>query len=101
MVPTPSPRSAPQIIQGGMGVGVSSWRLARRVAELGRFGVVSGTGIDTVLVREFQPVDRYGRLRVFADDTDAEIWAWLRVWFFVEGGVAEGTTYKWLPIHRF
>ena len=46
------------IIQGGMGVGVSSWRLARSVARLGEFGVVSGTGIDTVLVRELQQGDR-------------------------------------------
>ncbi len=34
---TPLPH-APQIIQGGMGVGVSSWRLARRVADYVRKG---------------------------------------------------------------
>ena len=32
----------PVIIQGGMGVGVSGWRLARAVAERGHLGVVSG-----------------------------------------------------------
>ncbi|MEX0832173.1 MAG: nitronate monooxygenase [Nitriliruptoraceae bacterium] len=31
------------IIQGGMGVGVSSWRLANAIASAGQLGVVSGT----------------------------------------------------------
>jgi NAD(P)H-dependent flavin oxidoreductase YrpB (nitropropane dioxygenase family) len=35
----------PVIIQGGMGVGVSGWRLAEAVARAGGFGVVSGTMI--------------------------------------------------------
>lgn len=33
----------PLIIQGGMGVAVSSWPLARAVALEGELGVVSGT----------------------------------------------------------
>lgn len=41
----------PQLIQGGMGIGVSGWRLAREVSMLGQLGVVSGTAIDTVFVR--------------------------------------------------
>ncbi len=94
-------RTAPQIIQGGMGVGVSNWRLARRVAELGEFGVVSGTGIDTVVVRELQQGDPNGRLRVLADYPDPEIVAWLRERFYVEDGLEEGRPYKLLPIHRF
>lgn len=93
--------TAPQIIQGGMGVGVSSWRLARRVAELGEFGVVSGTGIDTVLVRELQQGDPHGRLRVLTAYPDPEIVAWLTERFYVEGGLEEGRPYKLLPIHRF
>lgn len=96
-----APRPAPTIIQGGMGVGVSSWRLARRVAELGEFGVVSGTGIDTVMVRELQQGDPNGRLRVLQDYPDAEIVRWLTERFYVEGGIAEGTPYRLLPIHRF
>ena len=32
----------PIIIQGGMGVAVSGWRLARAVAQTGQLGVVSG-----------------------------------------------------------
>ncbi len=41
----------PWLIQGGMGVAISGWRLARAVSSQGHLGVVSGTGIDTVFVR--------------------------------------------------
>jgi len=44
----------PLIIQGGMGIAVSDWRLARAVASRGQLGVVSGTCIDSVLVRRLQ-----------------------------------------------
>jgi nitronate monooxygenase len=39
----------PKIIQGGMGVGVSNWRLAQAVSKLGQLGVVSGTALDQLL----------------------------------------------------
>jgi NAD(P)H-dependent flavin oxidoreductase YrpB (nitropropane dioxygenase family) len=39
----------PIIIQGGMGIGVSGWRLARAVASRGHLGVVSGTAIAHVI----------------------------------------------------
>lgn len=53
----------PTIIQGGMGVGVSNWRLARAVASYGELGVVSGTGLDTLFVRRLQDGDPGGHLR--------------------------------------
>ncbi len=53
----------PMIIQGGMGVAVSNWRLARAVSLHGQLGVVSGTGIDTVLVRRLQDGDLGGHMR--------------------------------------
>jgi nitronate monooxygenase len=53
----------PRIIQGGMGVGVSDWRLANAVARLGQMGVVSGTAIDAVLVRRLQMGDAGGHMR--------------------------------------
>jgi NAD(P)H-dependent flavin oxidoreductase YrpB (nitropropane dioxygenase family) len=84
-----------------MGIGVSSWRLARRVAELGEFGVVSGTAIDAVLVRELQDGDPNGRLRVLRDYPDPEVVRWLRDRFYAARGRAEGTPYRLLPIHRF
>jgi len=35
----------PTVIQGGMGVAVSSWRLARAVSTAGQLGVVAGSGL--------------------------------------------------------
>lgn len=53
----------PRIIQGGMGVGVSTWRLARTVACCGQLGVVSGTALNSVLIRRLQDGDPAGRMR--------------------------------------
>jgi nitronate monooxygenase len=53
----------PLIIQAGMGVAVSDWRLAHNVARLGQLGVVSGTALDAVLVRRLQLGDRGGHIR--------------------------------------
>lgn len=98
----PDHRAAPpNIIQGGMGVGVSSWRLARRVAELGEIGVVSGTAIDTVVVRELQEGDPHDRRAVLAEYPDEEIVDYLIGRFYVEGGKAMGAPYRLLPIHKF
>ena len=46
-----------------MGVGVSSWRLANTVARAGQLGVVSGSMLDTVLVRRLQDGDPDGHVR--------------------------------------
>lgn len=53
----------PAIIQGGMGIGVSDWRLARAVSQCGQLGVVSGTALDTVLARRLQDGDLGGHMR--------------------------------------
>ena len=53
----------PTIIQGGMGVGVSSWQLARSVAEQGQLGVVSGTAVAVTLARRLADGDEGGHLR--------------------------------------
>ncbi len=84
-----------------MGVGVSNWRLARRVAESGEFGVVSGTGIDTVVVRELQRGDPHGRLRVLQDYPDQDVVAHLSERFYVPGGLAFGEPFRLLPMHSF
>src|SRR3974377_1033874 len=46
--------SHPIIIQGGMGVAVSGWPLARAVSRLGQLGVVSGTAPAVFLAKEGQ-----------------------------------------------
>ena len=57
-------RPLPELIQGGMGVGVSSWRLARAVAVAGQrlgvnvLGVVSGTGLPVILVDRIRAGDK-------------------------------------------
>lgn len=53
----------PRIIQGGMGAGVSDWRLAAAVAREGAMGVVSGTALDVILARRLQQGDLDGHMR--------------------------------------
>ena len=53
----------PKIIQGGMGVGVSNWRLAQTVSKLGQLGVVSGTALDSLFVRRLADGDLGGHMR--------------------------------------
>ena len=90
----------PTIIQGGMGVAVSGWRLAGAVSRLGQLGVVSGTAIDTVLVRRLQDGDPGGHVRramarfPFRDVASAA----LERYFLPEGREA-GQPYKRLPLH--
>lgn len=84
-----------------MGIGVSGWRLARAVATCGHVGIVSGTGIDLVLVRELQNGDPNGRLRLLAEYPDQEYVEWLRRTYYIEGGKAPEAPYKLLPIHKF
>ena len=57
------PQTLPIIIQGGMGVGISSWMLAQAVASRGQLGVVSGTALDVSLVRHLNNGDPEGHYR--------------------------------------
>jgi NAD(P)H-dependent flavin oxidoreductase YrpB (nitropropane dioxygenase family) len=61
--PTIATRTLPVVIQGGMGVAVSSWPLARAVSRTGQLGVVSGTALDVVLARRLQDGDQGGDIR--------------------------------------
>ncbi|MFI6474406.1 hypothetical protein ACIBL5_29575 [Streptomyces sp. NPDC050516] len=86
-----APRPYPQIIQGGMGVAVSGWRLARAVAGGGQLGVVSGTALDAVLARRLQLGDPGGHMRrALAAFPVPEAAAYVVGRFFVEGGLAPG-----------
>ncbi|NQV74257.1 nitronate monooxygenase [bacterium] len=53
----------PEIIQGGMGVGVSNWQLASAVSKRGQLGVVSGTALEHVLASRLMDGDFSGMMR--------------------------------------
>jgi len=91
----------PKIIQGGMGVGVSNWRLAQAVSKLGQLGVVSGTALDAVFVRRLADGDQGGHMRRGLDAFPFQEMA-KRIWqeYFVQGGKAAGASYKALPMHQ-
>jgi NAD(P)H-dependent flavin oxidoreductase YrpB (nitropropane dioxygenase family) len=94
------PDSLPRIIQGGMGVAVSNWRLARAVSLTGNLGVVSGTMLDTILVRRLQDGDPGGAVREAISHFPI-----LRVGdeilgrYFEPGG-RRGAPYKNLPMYK-
>jgi nitronate monooxygenase len=89
----------PLIIQGGMGVAVSSWPLASAVARRGGLGVVSGTGIDTVVTRRLQLGDPGGHLRRAFDHFPVPEIA-QRIWdrYFVSGGKLPSVPYRAKPV---
>ena len=83
------------IIQGGMGVGVSNWKLARTVAKLGHLGVVSGTALATVLVRRLQDGDPDGDIRrALAQCPLRDIARNIETRYFLEGGRTPAQPYR-------
>jgi len=88
----------PPIIQGGMGVQISSWRLASAVARTGQLGVVSGTALDLALARRLQDGDPDGHYRrALAHFPDQAIVDRVVARYFVPGGRAEATPYRPVP----
>ena len=91
----------PLIIQGGMGIGVSDWVLAKAVSMRGQLGVVSGTALDSLFVRRLQDGDLGGDLRRAMEhfpipDVAQEI---LKRYFLAEGR-PEGVPYKPVPMYK-
>ena len=91
----------PKIIQGGMGVGVSNWRLAQTVSRLGQLGVVSGTALDSLFVRRLADGDFGGHMRRGLDafpfpDMAKRIWAE----YFTPGGKPADAPYPVIPMHQ-
>lgn len=91
----------PTIIQGGMGIGVSGWSLARAVSLCGQLGVVSGTAIDSLFVRRLQDGDVGGHLRRAMErfplpDVSAD--ALKR--YFLPDGRRDDAPYRLLPMWR-
>ncbi|WP_233204340.1 nitronate monooxygenase [Cryobacterium sp. Y62] len=97
---TPRPAAAlPTIIQGGMGVAVSSWQLARAVSQARQLGVVSGTALDAVIVRRLQDGDEGGHVRrALAHFPVPAIANRVLQKYFRAGGRVPGTPY--LPIAK-
>ncbi|HEY8618801.1 MAG TPA: nitronate monooxygenase [Dermatophilaceae bacterium] len=89
----------PVVIQGGMGVAVSSWQMARAVSQVGQLGVVSGTALDVVIARRLQDGDANGDVRRALDQFPVQAMA-KRVLHrhFREGGRAPGQPY--MPVHK-
>ena len=88
----------PKIIQGGMGVGVSNWRLANAVSKLGQLGVVSGTALDQLFVRRLADGDEDGNMRRGLDAFPFPEMA-KRIWqeYFVPGGKPANEPYPSPP----
>jgi nitronate monooxygenase len=91
----------PKIIQGGMGVGVSNWRLANAVSKLGQLGVVSGTAIDALFVRRLADGDEGGNMRRGLEAFPFPDMA-KRIWqeYFVPGGKPSDVPYPAIPMHQ-
>lgn len=91
----------PLVIQGGMGIAISNWRLARAVARYGQLGVVSGTAIDNVLVRRLQDGDPGGHVRrAMAKFPLPEVSAEVLARYFLPEGRPAGVPYKAISMYR-
>lgn len=90
----------PTIIQGGMGIGVSNWVLARAVSLLGQLGVVSGVVLDVLFSRRLQDGDPGGHMRRALDHFPFPDMA-ERVYrnYFVPGGKSADSPYKSAPMY--
>lgn len=90
--------AAPPIIQGGMGVGVSGWRLAKAVSRCGQLGVVSGVALDAVLARRLQKGDPGGHAcRALARLPLPGVAARILRKYFVPGGIPAGRPFRPVP----
>ena len=89
----------PKIIQGGMGVAISTWQLAKAVALQGQLGIVSGTGIGIVLIARLMNGDKDGAMRrALSHFPFPEVADRILEMYFVEGGISLDTPYKRPPM---
>lgn len=88
-----------KIIQGGMGLGISDWRLARAVSLRKQLGVVSGTALDLIFVRRLQLGDPGGHMRRgLAAFPDADIAQRIIDRYYVPEGKAEDQPFAGKPL---
>lgn len=89
----------PMIIQGGMGVAVSNWKLARAVSLEGQLGVVSGTALDNVMARRLQAGDPDGSMRWALERFPAKgVAQRILKRYFIDGGKPAGAPFKSVPL---
>lgn len=95
------PFQHPTVIQGGMGIAVSNWKLARAVSMAGQLGIVSGTAINSVLVRRLQDGDLDGsQRRALAAFPNQEITKKILETYFIENGRKPTSPYKLSPMFQ-
>ena len=92
----------PKLIQGGMGVGVSSWQLAQAVSRTGQLGVVSGVALDVVHARRLNDGDPGGHLRrAYEDFVRPDVVERVLRRYYRASGRPAGTRYLTVSSHRF
>jgi nitronate monooxygenase len=90
----------PTIIQGGMGAGVSDWRLAQAVSTYGQLGVVSGTALDSILARRLQLGDEGGHMRRALEQFPVpEIAARILEAYYISGGKPADKPFSLVPMY--
>lgn len=90
--------SFPEIIQGGMGIAISGYKLANAVGKAGQMGIVSGTVIDVVHSRELANGDVSGDLRrAYSHFPIPEMAQRVLDQYFIEGGRNPSKPYKNVP----
>lgn len=88
----------PKIIQGGMGIYISSPHLARTVSMLGQQGTVSGVTAERIMVCMLQNGDLDGRMRrALAHFPFPYIAEEVMNAFYIEGGIPKGKPIKGIP----
>jgi len=91
--------AVPIVIQGGMGAGVSDWRLARAVSAAGQLGVVSGTALDVILARRLQAGDPGGHCRrALAAFPVPGVAGRIVGQYFIDGGKPPAVPFKSKPL---
>jgi nitronate monooxygenase len=85
----------PQIIQGGMGVAISAYKLANAVSQNDRcLGVVSGTGLAMVLIGRLMQGDPTGDMRrALSHFPFQEPVQQILKKYYIEGGLSPTTPY--------
>ena len=91
----------PKIIQGGMGVAISNWHLAKTVSKLGQLGVVSGVALEVLLVRRLQDGDVGGHIRRALEKFPFRDMAKRAVEkYYIPGGKVDEKPYAAIPMHK-